>query len=268
MGYYRLGAGAVNRIDMEMKVDTLSERESISSDYAFHNLGGINRAVRVFALPATHIAQLHLDAGLDKEYRDGELRLSAVVEGGTARRRTWNCPLNCGTREASWSNPRFPGWRSKRSRGARRLRSKHKWRPRCSGARRNRIFTNWPLNCAGTTGRWSGSNETSVSAHSKFAAGNSISTAASSNWGIANHEIDPLTGRANTAVHSEEDVRLLKEANLNHIRTIHYPPNAELLDAADRLGMYVEVEAPVCWNGAATDDAAHKEAVLRPVRHD
>ena len=70
--------------------------------------------------------------------------------------------------------------------------------------------------------------------------------------GACHHELDPLTGRADTARHAETDVRLLKEANLNYIRTSHYPPNAELLDAADRLGMYVEVEAPFCWVGGAT----------------
>ena len=56
--------------------------------------------------------------------------------------------------------------------------------------------------------------------------------------------------------HAETDVRLLKEANLNLIRTSHYPPTSELLDAADRLGMYVEVVAPFCWVGGALDNAS------------
>ena len=76
--------------------------------------------------------------------------------------------------------------------------------------------------------------------------------------------MDPLTGRADTARHEETDVRLLKEANLNYIRTSHYPPNAELLDAADRLGMYVEVEAPFCWVGGALDNPTNLSATLTP----
>ena len=82
--------------------------------------------------------------------------------------------------------------------------------------------------------------------------------------GACHHEIDPLTGRADTARHAETDVRLLKEANLNYIRTSHYPPNAELLDAADRLGMYVEVEAPFCWVGGALDNPTNLFATLTP----
>ena len=44
--------GEKNRLDLEMKVDTVSEMLSYSSGYAFHNLGGIDRSVSVFALPA------------------------------------------------------------------------------------------------------------------------------------------------------------------------------------------------------------------------
>ncbi|HJN17306.1 MAG TPA: glycoside hydrolase family 2 TIM barrel-domain containing protein, partial [Armatimonadota bacterium] len=81
--------------------------------------------------------------------------------------------------------------------------------------------------------------------------------------GACRHEIDPLTGRADTARHAARDVELLKDANLNYIRTAHYPPTRELLDAADRLGMYVEVEAPFCWvHGEG--DADDLGAVLTP----
>ncbi len=80
--------------------------------------------------------------------------------------------------------------------------------------------------------------------------------------GACHHETDPLSGRADTARHAEQDVRLLKEANLNYIRTSHYPPTTELLDAADRLGMYVEVEAPFCWVGELPDTQTNLLAVL------
>ncbi len=82
--------------------------------------------------------------------------------------------------------------------------------------------------------------------------------------GVCHHEFDPLTGRADTMRHAETDVRLLKEANLNYIRTSHYPPTTELLDAADRLGMYVEVEAPFCWVGGTLDNPTNLFATLTP----
>ena len=71
--------------------------------------------------------------------------------------------------------------------------------------------------------------------------------------GACRHETDPLSGRADTMRHAEQDVQLIKAANLNYIRTSHYPPTMELVDAADRHGMYLEVEAPFCWVGVQED---------------
>jgi len=65
--------------------------------------------------------------------------------------------------------------------------------------------------------------------------------------GINRHEIDSLTGRADTVKHARIDAKLFKEANINYIRTSHYPPTKEFLDACDQTGIYVEVEAPFCW---------------------
>ncbi|HXP58919.1 MAG TPA: hypothetical protein VN829_00430, partial [Dongiaceae bacterium] len=76
--------GQTNRLDLQMKVATVSEKLSYSSGYAFHNLGGIDRSVRVFALPPTHIRQLHLDAGLDADCRDGDLQMNLVLESEDA----------------------------------------------------------------------------------------------------------------------------------------------------------------------------------------
>ena len=58
--------GQTNRLDLEMKVATVSEALSHSSGYAFHNLGGIDRSVRVFALPPTHVREMQVNAGLDQ----------------------------------------------------------------------------------------------------------------------------------------------------------------------------------------------------------
>ncbi|MFO0982849.1 MAG: glycoside hydrolase family 2 TIM barrel-domain containing protein [Planctomycetota bacterium] len=71
--------------------------------------------------------------------------------------------------------------------------------------------------------------------------------------GTCHHDSHPLLGRAVSAELERQDVELIKEANLNALRTSHYPPRRELLDAADRRGLYVEDEASFCWVGADDD---------------
>lgn len=71
--------------------------------------------------------------------------------------------------------------------------------------------------------------------------------------GTCHHDTHPLMGRAITPDLARLDLRLMKEANLNAVRTSHYPPLPELLDAADEIGLYVEDEAPFCWVGVSDD---------------
>lgn len=67
--------------------------------------------------------------------------------------------------------------------------------------------------------------------------------------GVNRHEAHPLTGRVLTPLQAKLDAQLFKEANCNYIRTSHYPPMPEFLDACDEVGLYVELESPLCWVG-------------------
>jgi hypothetical protein len=60
--------------------------------------------------------------------------------------------------------------------------------------------------------------------------------------GICRKDIYPLTGRSVPLELLDEDIRIFRAANINYIRTSHYPTNPEFLDAADRYGMYIESE--------------------------
>jgi hypothetical protein len=68
--------------------------------------------------------------------------------------------------------------------------------------------------------------------------------------GACRHDIHPLLGRIATPENDLKDVLLAKEANINFIRTSHYPPSERFLELCDQYGIYVEDETAVCFVGS------------------
>ena len=68
--------------------------------------------------------------------------------------------------------------------------------------------------------------------------------------GACRHNIHPLLGRVSTSDYELKDVLLAKEANMNFIRTSHYPPTENFLQLCDEYGLYVEDETAVCFVGS------------------
>ncbi len=71
--------------------------------------------------------------------------------------------------------------------------------------------------------------------------------------GVNRHDSRILKGRALSADDMREDVRNLRRANVNVIRTSHYPPSPHLLDACDEMGMFVFEQPPICFSGGFDD---------------
>ncbi|MGZ4987679.1 MAG: glycoside hydrolase family 2 TIM barrel-domain containing protein [Limisphaerales bacterium] len=256
------GAGQTNRLDLEIKVGTVSEALSYSSAYAFHNLGGIDRSVQVFALPSTYVRQMHINAGLDKNYRAGTFQLNLGLESNVGNNNlSLKIKLQAPNGETIYISDRFIGAirRSKTFDVTDQIANPLQW----SAEKPNLYHLTLELRnddkLLERIEREIGFRTIEIRNRQLFVNGKTVKLA-----GACHHEFDPLTGRANTAWHAEEDVRLLKEANLNLVRTSHYPPTTELLDAADRIGMYVECEAPFCWVGGALDTPTNLAATLTP----
>lgn len=57
--------------------------------------------------------------------------------------------------------------------------------------------------------------------------------------GADRHEIDPLTGYLVTKERMLEDIRIMKENNLNAVRTCHYPDAPLWYELCDEYGIYV-----------------------------
>lgn len=67
--------------------------------------------------------------------------------------------------------------------------------------------------------------------------------------GVNHHDTHPLRGYAMTADDLKKDVELMKEYNVNCLRTSHYPPDPVLLTLCDMYGIYVVDEADIETHG-------------------
>lgn len=86
--------------------------------------------------------------------------------------------------------------------------------------------------------------------------------------GVNRHEHDDLTGKAVTVDSMERDVRLMKQHNLNAVRTSHYPNHPAFYELCDRYGLYVVDEANVeshAYLQSLTLDPAWGPAILERV---
>ncbi len=259
--------GKKNRLDLEMKVETVSEKLSYSSGYAFHSLGGIDRSVRLFALPRVNIRDLRILTDLDSLYKNAEIKLSATIENSSDQETVNDVAMHLSLvgpdgKPALISTQKLAAGPVKKGpnevKASIAVSDPLKWTAETPSLYRFALELKQGENVLQRIERSIGFRKIEIRGSLLYVNGKVVKFA-----GACHHEHDPLTGRADTAKHAEEDVKLARDINLNYLRTAHYPPTEEFLDACDRLGMYVECEAPFCWV-PATDDLYDLPKVMAP----
>lgn len=75
--------------------------------------------------------------------------------------------------------------------------------------------------------------------------------------GVNHHDTHPENGYCMTDAELEKDLRLMKELNINTVRTSHYPPTPEFLNMCSKLGFYVIDEADVETHGYLSRCGSH-----------
>ena len=67
--------------------------------------------------------------------------------------------------------------------------------------------------------------------------------------GVNRHEMDPATGYYVSRERMEQDIRIMKELNINAVRTCHYPDDSYWYYLCDKYGLYMVAEANVESHG-------------------
>lgn len=70
--------------------------------------------------------------------------------------------------------------------------------------------------------------------------------------GVNHHDSHPVTGYVMSPADILKDLTLMKQYNVNTIRTSHYPPDPILLTLADEMGFYVVDEADIETHGTGS----------------
>lgn len=77
--------------------------------------------------------------------------------------------------------------------------------------------------------------------------------------GVNRHEADPVVGRAQQPANQDLDVALMKQHNLNAVRTSHYPPHQRFLEVCDEAGLYVVCEGDFETHGFHADSTGGED---------
>jgi beta-galactosidase len=241
-----------------------SDEISWGSEYAKHNIGGILRSVKLIVLPRDHISRIHAETELDDNYKNALLKVSAGVSFAHAREAEIRLSLTgpsgetVGLERDSFSLTAG----SAEMEVALQVRA-----PRLWDAEHPELYTLRAVLLTG--GRQVQSVAGKIGFREVVRAGNRllVNGREIKLRGVNRHDVHPTRGRSITPELDERDVLLFREANVNFIRTSHYPPSEAFLEACDRYGMYVEEETAVCFvgthgNGPTADDTQYTKAYL------
>ena len=245
--------GKNNQLVIGLISESLADTLASASQYAAHQLGGITRKLELFAIPETHIGKMHLSTDLDPGNRDAYLnlaagfRLAAKSVGTELEMDVVLIPPKSGSKEKvtrSFTFTPAAGVIALDKQFSLKIFNPDKWDPEHPNLYNAEITLKSKGRVLETVNYRFGFKETVVAGNQVFVNGKPIKLR-----GVCRHEVHPTKGRSLTMEEWKEDIRLFKEANVNYIRTSHYPPAEEFIALCDSAGFFVELESPLCWVG-------------------
>ena len=244
-----------NILQVEVQALTISDRLACTSQYAVHTVGGLLRKVVLFAMPQTNIASNVATTTFDKEFADAVLKVQSSIanESASPASAQFQYILTDATgkvifQKLSAIEKNIATNSSREIQTAIVVKQPAQWNPehpyfyhlKSSLLVNNKVVQ--------SVSQIVGFRQIEIKGNQLLVNGKAVKL-----HGVNRHSIYPLTGRSVSPELDRKDAELFRNANCNYIRTSHYPPSEEFLNAADELGLFVESEASLCWinHGAA-----------------
>ena len=245
----------------ELVVGITDRSKDISqgSYYAKHSIAGILRDVRMFAVPNTHLRDLAVTASFDSE-RMGTITLKAAMDSPEGTDVRLRIALRDSTGAAVPVDPAFEPALSRAHplEHAIQVPSAKAWDAEHPNLYSLEVAVVVKDQVIESLQRTIGFRTVHRDGNQLLVNGMPVKL-----HGVCRHSIHPLHGRAVPSDFDERDVELFCEANVNFVRTSHYPPSEAFLDACDRHGIYVEEETAVCWSRESSSSVEQKGQFVR-----
>jgi len=231
--------GKKNEIELEV-TDRLDDI-SYESGYAHHPIGGILRDVTVFALLAMYVFDFQIETLLDADYRDATLRVSCSSDASVQGDAVGFTLLSPDGKEIPLQDSRL-----NLSEGVSvkdfTIKEPLKW-----DAEHPNLYTLTAVVYSNGAevyrfSRKAGFREVKIVKNQLLVNGKPVKLR-----GACRHDVHPTLGRMTTKEIDSLDAVLFKQANMNFVRTSHYPCTERFVEYCDRLGIYVESESAVCF---------------------
>jgi len=84
----------VNHIGLSVRSESIADSLATASKYAVHPLGGITRKIRLFAVPATHVAMLAVSTDLDASFKNATVTTRASLRNDSTSEAKVSCKLD------------------------------------------------------------------------------------------------------------------------------------------------------------------------------
>jgi beta-galactosidase len=236
-------------LEVEVQALTISDRLACTSQYACHTVGGLLRKVTLFAVAPIYISSTKINTIFDSSYNNASLTIEnslvsnlSVSKDAQLEFTLFDAAGKVISKKTSGVAKTINVSSTSDIETVLEIKSPKHWDPEHPYL--YKLQTNLFVN-----GIKQQTNEQKIGFRQILIKGNQffINGKAIKLHGVNRHSVHPLTGRSISPALDQKDAELFKAANCNYIRTSHYPPSEEFLNAADELGLFVESEASLTW---------------------
>lgn len=212
-------------------------------DQDYFRFSGLARESFLYARPKNRIDDIRVDANLDDSYTDGILSVEADIKGAGALTLVLSDESGKTVAEAEVNNARG------KVRKTFEIANPQKWtaetpnlyRLTATLSRGGEVQEVIPLNV--------GFRRVEVKGARLLVNGQPVLIK-----GVDRHELDPDGGYVVSTKRMLQDIKLMKEHNINAVRTSHYPNDPRWYDLCDRYGIYVTAEANIESHGMGYEE--------------